>query len=147
MGFDLVRRSLCEAAYSFQTASKPFKNAELINTLLYKLYVEVYLSFLHLSLCFVCFYVHSVFILVLWRVKTVKTFARGKQQHCLDLRPFWIFRVLKNYVSDSHVIISQTGPMELINLEAGEMGQFLHCKTFTQTFPCSGTLICSLHPV
>lgn len=34
MGFDLVRRSLCEAAYSFQTASKPFKNAELINTII-----------------------------------------------------------------------------------------------------------------
>lgn len=54
---------------------------------------------------------------------------------------FWILRVLKNYVSDSHVIISQMGPMELINLQAGEMGQLLHYKTFTQTFPCAEACI------
>lgn len=29
------------------------------------------------------------------------------------------------------------GPIELINLVAGEMGQFLHHKKFAQTFPCS----------
>lgn len=41
--------------------------------------------------------------------------------------------VLQNYVSESHAMISQTSPVELINLEAGEMGQFLHYKTFACT--------------
>lgn len=35
------------------------------------------------------------------------------------------------------MIIFQMGPIELINLEAGEMGQFLQHKNFAQTFPCS----------
>lgn len=35
------------------------------------------------------------------------------------------------------MVISQMGPVELINLEAGEMGQFVHYKTFAQSFACT----------
>lgn len=35
------------------------------------------------------------------------------------------------------MIISQMGLIELINPEAGKVGQFLHHKKFAQTFPCN----------
>lgn len=35
------------------------------------------------------------------------------------------------------MVISQMGPVELINLEAGEMGQIVHYKTFAQSFACT----------
>lgn len=35
------------------------------------------------------------------------------------------------------MVISQMGPVELINFEAGEMGQFVHYKTFAQSFACT----------
>lgn len=38
------------------------------------------------------------------------------------------------------MVISQMGPVELINLEAGEMGQFVHYKTFAQSFACTAVV-------
>lgn len=63
----------------------------------------------------------------------VKQSVSRKATLCSDCLPFWTLRVLQNY--DSHVVISQMGPVELINLQAGEMGQRVLHKMFVE-FSC-----------
>lgn len=161
MALYLVRRSLCVAAHSFQQRSKPLRNAELSDCAWVQL--DIVCQLVCASFFFTCmiFFNHSFSLDIsvftvkqtkvwntaltvfqqiaqgIWRIKLFLT----RKQHCYsDSWPSWTFRVLQNYVSESHVVISQMGPVELINLEAGEMGQFVHyiCTEFRLYWSSTG---------
>lgn len=74
------------------------------------------------------------FLLSKYRNNAQNISVAGKQHCCSGCLPFWTLRVLRNYDSESHVIIPQMGLVELINLQAGEMGQLVLDKTFGWVF-------------